>query len=143
MSTTPFWRQNIVPIAIALGGVFLIGAGMGVPVFAVLYGIPVGWWLGRRLAAGPDVRAALRSLVLSAAGLTGVSLLVLAFIWGPHVYLAFDPEVDAVAFGIPLILYGSQASMAGWFVLMLVVAPLGQFALTVAAGVMAMLKRSE
>lgn len=143
MSTTPFWRQNIVPIAVGLGNVFLIGAGMGVPVFAVLYGLPVGWWLGTRLATGPDVQAALRSLVLSGAGLAGASLLVLTFVWGPHVHLAFDPQVDAVAFGIPLILYGSQASMAAWFVLMLVIAPLGQFALVVTAGVLAMLRRTD
>jgi len=137
-----FWREQAPSLGIALGNVFAIGIGMGVPVFAILLAFPVGWWLGARYAvAEPSVRAALRSLVLAAAGLAAVSFVVLLVVWGPHIPKAFDPAVDAVSYGIPLILYTSRASMIGWFVLMLVISPVVQFMAVASTGAVAMLVR--
>lgn len=142
MNSTPFWRTHIREIVVGLLNVFLIGLGMGVPIFAILFGFPVGWQLGRRAAAelpsGSDApRPALRSLALYGAALAGVTFLVLAAVWGPHLPKAFDPAVDATSFGIPLVLYTSQASKIAWFALMLVISPLAQFMAVVTAGVLA------
>jgi hypothetical protein len=137
-----FWREQAPSLGIALGNVFAIGLGMGVPAFAILLALPVGWWLGARyVRTEPTVRGALRSLVLAAAGLAAVSFVVLLVVWGPHIPKAFDPAVDAVSYGIPLILYTSRASMIGWFVLMLVISPVVQFMAVASTGAVAMLVR--
>jgi len=140
--TRVLWREHAPSLAIGLGNVFAIGIGMGVPVFAIMLALPVGWWLGTRYAATePTTHAALRALVLAAVGLAAVSFVVLLVVWGPYVPKAFDPAVDAVSFGIPLILYTSQASMIGWFVLMMVISPVLQLMTVVVAGAVAMLVR--
>jgi hypothetical protein len=140
----PFWRTQLPSIAVGLADVFAIGLGMGVPIFAIIAGFPIGWWLARRAKdTAPSVAEAsavrpLRALLIQAGALAGVSLLVLAVVWGPHVPKAFDPAVDASGFGIPLILYGEQASMIGWLVLMLVISPILQFMATVTGGAVAL-----
>jgi len=141
METTPFWRRHVAAIVIGLLDVFAIGLGMGVPIFAVALGFPVGWWLVTRPDAGAISRATIRQLVLAGAGLAGASFVVLAVVWGPQVPNAFDPAFDAAEFGIPLILYGPQASMIGWLVLVMVVSPVLQGMALVSAGAVAMLAR--
>lgn len=127
METTPFWRMHTPAIIIGLLNVFAIGLGMGVPVFAILLGFPVGWWLGRRLTGAPFEAGQARGLLLAASALAGASFVVLAVLWGPQLPIALDPATDAASYGIPLILYTSRASLIGWFALMLIVSPVLQF----------------
>lgn len=152
MPDRPLWRVNLPYIVIGLLDVFAIGLGMGVPVFALVLGAGVGWWLIRR---GPQVlpeampspqgpsmpRAALQTLLAQAAALAVVSFVVLLAVWGPSIPLAFDPEFDTAGLGIPLILYTPHASMIGWLVLMIVVSPLLQFMATVTCGALALVAR--
>ncbi|MBN2841275.1 MAG: hypothetical protein JXP37_10010 [Coriobacteriia bacterium] len=152
MSDRPLWRVNLPYIVIALLDVFAIGLGGGVPVLAIVYGAGVGWWLVRRgpevlpetspASEGPSVpRAALRTLIARSAALTAVSLVVLLVVWVPSIPHAFDPAFDPASVGIPLILYTQHASMIGWLVLMLVVSPVLQFAMTVTGGAIALAVR--
>ncbi len=151
MSDRPLWRVNLPYITIGLLDVFAIGLGMGTPVFAIVLGAGLGWWLVRRgpqvlpempaAPQGPSVaRSALRTLLAQALAVAGVSLLVLLAFWGPSIPLAFDPGFDAAAAGIPLILYTPQASLIGWLVLMILVSPLLQFAAVVTGGTLALAK---
>lgn len=142
----PFWRTHLPAIAIGLLDVFLIGMGMGVPFFAILLGFGVGWRLGRRPApvpAVPDdpVRIRARSLLGSAGSLAALSFFVLLAVWGPTLGNAFDPDFDAAGWGIPLILYTSQASTIGWYALMLVISPLLQAMAVLAGGVVGLTVR--
>lgn len=118
-----FDRRLLPPFVIGLLDVFAIGFGMGVPIFAILLGFPVGWWLARRRAAEGVSRDSMRAALVWAGLLAAASFVVLAVVWGPQVPNAFDPEFDAKAFGIPLILYTPQASMVGWLILMTVISP--------------------
>lgn len=140
----PFWREHLSSITIGLLDVFAIGLGMGVPVFAIALGFPVGWWLARRqqhefgLQPGDDVpRSMLRTLLVQAAALTMVSFIVLAVIWGMQLPTVFDPTVTASEWGIPNILYTSEASKVGWIVLMLLVSPVLQLAAVLASAMAA------
>jgi hypothetical protein len=135
VEATPFWRTHTPAIIIGLIDVFAIGLGMGVPIFAILLGFPVGWWLGRRLGGAPLSAAHARGLLLAAAALSGASFVVLVVLWGPQLPLAFDPATDAASYGIPLILYTSRASLIGWFALMLVISPALQFTATITGAV--------
>lgn len=137
MSAPPLWKAHLPSIVIALVDVFAIGLGMGVPVFAIVLGAPVGWWFARRQCVEAPLRETARALALAGAALATVSFVALAVVWGPSLHLAFGPDVSASEYGIPLIFYGERASMIGWFVLMLVVSPLAQFMTVVAAGVVA------
>lgn len=150
MSGQPFWRVNLPYIVIGLLDVFAIGLGMGVPVFAVLYGVAVGWWLIRRgpgalpgavpAPVGPDVpRISLRGLVGQSMALAAVSFVVLLAVWGPSIPLVFDPGSDAAGLGIPLVFGPPHTSLAVWLVLMAIVAPLAQFGAAVTGGVLALL----
>lgn len=152
MSEGPLWRVNLPYIVIGLLDVFAIGLGMGVPVLALILGAGVGWWLVRRgphvlhevlpAPEGPSIpRTALRSLLGQSAALVCVSFVVLLAVWGPSIPLAFDPEFDTAAAGIPLIFYTPHASMIGWLILMIVVSPLLQFAMTVTGGALALAAR--
>lgn len=135
----PFERRLIPAIVVGLIDVFAIGFGMGVPIFAILLGFPVGWWYAPRAAAAlppeSDVpRATLRALLGAAVALAGVSLAVLLVVWGPHIPKAFDPAFSAAEWGIPLILYTSRASTIGWLLLMLVISPALQFMAVLTGG---------
>jgi len=121
-----FDRRLIPPFVIGLLDVFAIGFGMGVPIFAILLGFPVGWWLARQRAAEGVSHDAMRAALVWAGLLAAASFVVLAVVWGPLVPNALDPDFDTEAFGIPLILYTSQASMIGWLVLMVLVSPILQ-----------------
>lgn len=148
MPKEPFWRTHLPAIAIGLLDVFLIGIGMGVPFFAILLGFGVGWWLARRpapLTVVPDdpVRVRARSLLGSGGALAALSFFVLLAVWGPTLGNAFDPDFDAAGWGIPLILYTSQASTIAWYSLMLVISPLLQLMAVLTGGVVALSLRAR
>ena len=44
--------------------------------------------------------------------------------------MLLDPQADLANFGIPMILYGPQASFIGWLVLMIVISPFLQLLAT-------------
>ena len=119
-------------IAFILLDLFSVGLGMGVPFFTILLGLPVGWWLARRLAEKPQSLPALLGGLLKSAALTaGFSLLVLAVIWLPSLTWLFDPARDLANYGMPLILFEPLASFIGWQVLMVVISPFLQLLMTV------------
>lgn len=142
----PFWRTHLTTIVVGLLDVFSIGLGMGVPVLAIPFGLGVGWWfVGRPVPASvvedDPVRIRTRGLVTAAAALAAVSLVVLLVVWGMSIGIAFDPDMTASEWGIPLILYTSQASKIGWLLLMLVVSPALQFMAVVTGGVLRLAHR--
>ncbi len=118
-------RQNLLPIiAFVVLDVLAVGMGMGVPIFAILFGFVVGWFLPSMLSsAAPRLRPLLR-LCLLAAGLTsGLTFLLMLVIWGPFTRMLFDPSANIANFGVPLILFEPKASFIGWLVLMVILSP--------------------
>ena len=110
----------------------LVGVGMGVPILAILFGFPVGWYLGNRLVSDPRGFASGLPRVLAWSALTsGVTFLEMAVIWGRTLPRAFGPASELADFGHPLILYTPKASFVGWLVLMILVSPFLQFLMTV------------
>jgi hypothetical protein len=122
--------------------VICVGAGMGVPIFCILLGLPVGWAIAMRVTVHPrPIRQAL-GLVLRWAALTAAFTCVLmAILWGRTVGMLFDPAADLANFGIPLILYEPTASFIGWLVLMIVISPFLQFLMTLFGAHLALLRR--
>ena len=120
--------------ALALFGfldILCVGMGMGVPIFCILFGLPVGWYIARRIRLGPlDLKQMLGQVLLGAALTSGLTLMMMLLLWGPSIAMLFDPGADLVNFGIPQILYEPVASFVGWMVLMIVISPVLQFLMT-------------
>jgi hypothetical protein len=109
-----------------------VGMGMGVPIFCILFGFVVGWYIARYVtAATVDVRQVLTKVLVYAAVTSAYTFLLMAVIWGRGVSMLFDPGADFVNFGMPLILYEPKISFIGWLVLMIAVSPFLQLLATV------------
>jgi hypothetical protein len=107
------------------------GVGMGVPFFCILLGLPVGWYIVKRITIHPlSTREILRQILLGALLTSAFTLALMALVWGSSIGMLFDPAADLANFGIPLILYEPLASFVGWLVLMIVISPALQFLLT-------------
>ena len=108
-----------------------VGMGMGVPIFCILLGFPVGWYVAGTVATDTaEIRAVLKKLLLSATVTSAITFVEMAVIWGRCVTWLFDPGADYANFGIPLILYDPKASFVGWLVLMIAVSPFLQLLTT-------------
>jgi hypothetical protein len=118
-------RKFLVPLlAFLLLDLLAVGAGMGVPIFAIPFGFLVGWFAPPVLAeTAPDVRSLLRRCVIAALLTSAFTFLLMLLIWGPKVRMLFDPTADIAHFGIPMILYEPAASFVGWIVLMVLLSP--------------------
>jgi len=121
--------------------VLCVGIGMGVPVFCVLLGFPVGWYLARRAmltaqTAGRVLGAVLKYTIATCA----FTFVVMAIIWGPCMVLLFDQGFDLAHFGHPMILFTPKASFIGWLVLMVFVSPCLQLLTTVFAAYLVVLR---
>jgi hypothetical protein len=107
------------------------GMGMGVPFFCILLGLPVGWYIVKRITTTPLSTKEMLRKTLSAAALTSAfTILPMALIWASSLAMLFDPAADLANYGIPQILYEPLASFIGWLVLMIVISPALQFLLT-------------
>ena len=101
-----------------------VGMGMGVPIFCILLGFPVGWYIARSVTLGNSQIQRILGVSLRHALLCSLfTLLVMAAIWGRNIPMLFDPSADLANFGIPMILYEPKASFVGWQVLMIGISP--------------------
>ena len=122
--------------------VLCVGAGMGVPIFCIALGFPVGWYIGNRVSIeNADLRAALRKTLTYAIITSAVTFVGMCLIWGRCVIMLFDPAADLVNFGIPQILYQPKASFIGWLVLMIFISPFLQLLMTLFGAHVAILRR--
>ncbi len=112
--------------------VLFTALGMGVPLFAILFGLSVGWFGAvRALCYLRDTRLAMKRVLRYGFLCSVVTLVVQAAIWGRLVPRLFDQVVNPGSMGLPLILYEPKASLAGWVALMVFVSPFLQFAMIV------------
>lgn len=127
-------NSKIVITAYILIDLICVGAGMGVPVFCILLGFPLGWYIARRLfiseGHSPLTNYRILKLSLLAASFT---FLVMLAIWGRPILFLFDPSYDYQNFGHPFILYDPKISFIGWLVLMIIISPCLQLLTTVFA----------
>jgi hypothetical protein len=108
-----------------------VGMGMGVPIFCILFGLPVGWYIARRITVHPfDTRQLFSEMLLGATLTSAFTFVGMALLWGRCIVMLFDPTADLVNFGIPQILYEPLASFIGWLVLMIVISPFLQLLMT-------------
>ena len=111
--------------------VICVGMGMGVPIFCILFGLPVGWYVAWRVTIDClDTRSMLSKILLGAALTSAVTFVGMALLWGPWSAMLFDPAADLEKLGAPLILFEPVPSFVGWLVLMIVISPFLQLLMT-------------
>ena len=116
---------------------------MGVPVFCILLGFPVGWYCTRRAMLETDRASAVLGAALARGMLTsGFTSAMMLAIWGRMIPMLFSPATDFEKLGIPLILCDPKLSFVGWIVLMSVISPFLQLLTTVFAACLTLLKRT-
>ena len=126
-SIKPFWAFGI----FALLDLICVGMGMGVPIFCILFGFFVGWYIVRHITLTTPLATQVFRKVLWYASVTAAfTFLVMFIIWAPFATYFFDPARDLAQTGIPMILYEPRASFVGWIALMILISPFLQLLTT-------------
>ena len=117
--------------------------GMGFPIFCILLGVPVGWYIvetaGNRRLTDSEIRS---EVLLGGVVTAAFTLVMMALLWGPSATLLFDGRTDLASLGVPLLLYNARASFACWLALMIVVSPVLQLLMTLFGAHLTLLARS-
>lgn len=118
-------------ISYAVMDLLLAGLGFGTPVFCIVFGFGVGWFAALRAEFFvPDLRGAMMRALRYAFLTSGVTMVLMATIWGKHVPHVLNPRVNPGAMGLPLNLYDSRLSLVGWLMLMVITGPAVQVLMT-------------
>ncbi|MGB8657103.1 MAG: hypothetical protein WCE90_04885 [Candidatus Zixiibacteriota bacterium] len=126
----------------AVSDLLCVSMGMGVPIFCILLGFPVGWYIARRaINSNEEGTSVLKSVLKSAIVTSAFTFVGMSLIWGRCLFMLFNPSADFRNFGIPLILYDPKLSFVGWIVLMIVISPFLQLLTTIFASYLVMLKQ--
>ena len=108
------------------------GAGMGVPIFCILFGFLTGWGIIKILLLRTnDLNEILKISIKYGLITTLITFLLMLIIWGTAIILFFNQNYDLKNFGHPLILYDPKLSFIGWIVLMILISPFLQLLTTI------------
>jgi hypothetical protein len=109
-----------------------VGMGMGVPIFCILFGFFVGWYIAKRAAiATANVKDAFSKALVQAIVTSAFTFVAMSAIWGSTIVMLFDPNADFQNFGHPFILYDPKISFIGWLILMILISPFLQLLTTI------------
>jgi hypothetical protein len=127
-------NPKIIVVIYLLADIICTGAGMGVPIFCILFGFPLGWYIAKRIFITSGHSALTNSRILKFSALAAAfTFLIMIVIWGPTLRFLFDPTFDFNNFGHPFILYDPKISFIGWLVLMIFISPFLQLLATIFA----------
>ena len=122
--------------------ILCVGMGMGVPIFCILFGFPVGWRIARLVtASAKPIEEVLGKILLYATVTSACTFVMMGALWGGCAVMLLYPDADFVKFGIPMILYEPKASIIGWMVLMIAISPFLQLLLTLFGAYVTLLRR--
>lgn len=132
---------KIVVILYILIDMICVGAGMGVPIFCILLGFPLGWYIAKRISISTEhshlMYYKILKLSLLASAFTFLQMIV---IWGRTIPMLFNPMSDFKNFGHPFILYDPKISFIGWLILMIFLSPFLQLLTTIFASFITLIK---
>ena len=114
--------------------VVCVAMGMGVPIFCIALGFPVGWYIATRaLRSTSNVGTVFKRTVVQGTFTSAVTFAMMLVLWGPTAPMLGDPAADLANFGHPMILYEPKISFVGWLVLMIFISPFLQLLITLFA----------
>ena len=111
-------------ILYAIIDIICTGAGMGVPIFCILLGFPLGWYIAKRISRSTENYHLINTKILKLSLLASAfTFLLMVVIWGRTIPMLFNPSSDFQNFGHPFILYEPKISFIGWSILMIFISP--------------------
>ncbi|MEO0086350.1 MAG: hypothetical protein ABIK37_06945 [candidate division WOR-3 bacterium] len=118
-------------IAYIVMDLLLAGLGLGTPVFCIVFGFGVGWFSARRAEFFvPNIKGAMKRALRYAFLTSAVTMVLMAIIWARLVPILLNPRVNPGSLGLPLNLYDTRWSLAGWLLLMVFTGPAIQVLMT-------------
>jgi hypothetical protein len=125
---------KIVVILYILIDIICVGAGMGVPIFCILLGFPLGWYITQRVTASTEQLYQKYYKIFKFSLLAAIfTFILMLVVWGRTVPKFFDSSYDFQNFGHPDILYDPKISFIGWHILMIIISPFLQLLTTIFA----------
>lgn len=122
----------------------LVGIGMGVPIFPILLGFPVGWYITRRLTLSErNLRDLLSDILKYSLYTSLITFLWMVIIWGSVATMLMNPHADFANFGIPMILFDPKISFIGWISLMIFISPFLQLVTTIFTAQVSLWRQSK
>lgn len=114
---------------------------MGVPIFCILLGFPLGWYIAKRISMSVELSHLINHKILKLSLLASAfTFLQMIVIWGRTIPMLFDPTTDFQNFGHPFILYDPKISFIGWLILMIILSPFLQLLTTIFASFITLIK---
>jgi hypothetical protein len=135
---------KIIFIIFIILDLFCIAMGMGVPIFCILFGFPIGWYIAKRITINTEnMNIIFRKIFVYAIITSFFTFFIMSIIWGNTISLLFNSSTDFKNFGIPLILYDPKLSFIGWLILMILISPFLQLLTTIFAAYLILLRWSR
>jgi len=135
---------KIVLVIFIILDLFCIAMGIGVPIFCILFGFPMGWYIAKRITINPEnMNIIFRRIFVYAIITSFFTFFIMSIIWGNTISMLFNPSTDFKNFGIPLILYDPKLSFIGWIILMLFISPFLQLLTTIFTAYLTLLRWSR
>jgi len=124
--------------------IICVGAGMGVPIFCILLGFPLGWYVAKRISISTQHSHLMYYKILKLSLLASVfTFLLTIVIWGSTIAMLFNPMSDFQNFGHPFILYDPKISFIGWLILMIFISPFLQLLTTIFASYITLMRMGK
>ena len=125
-------RTKVVIILYILIDLICVGAGMGVPIFCILLGFPLGWYITNRVAASTEQLYQKYQKIFKFSFLAAIfTFLIMLIVWTSAILINIDSSSDIRNFGHPYILYDPETSFIGWLILMIIISPFLQLLTTI------------
>ena len=110
------------------------GAGMGVPIFCILLGFPLGWYIARKVTASTEQFFQKLYKIFKFSLLAAIfTFIVMLIVWVSAILINIDSLSDIQSFGHPYILFDPIISFIGWLILMIILSPFLQLLTTIFA----------
>lgn len=121
-----------------------VGAGMGVPIFCILLGFPLGWYITKRVTAFPEQLYQKYHLIFKYSLIASLfTFVVMLIVWVSAILINIDSVSEIQNFGHPYILYDPETSFLGWLILMIVISPFLQLLTTIFAAFITLIRNER
>jgi hypothetical protein len=124
--------------------IICMGGGMGVPIFCILLGFPLGWYITQRVSVSTELLYQKYHKIFKFSLFAAIFTIIVMFIvWGSAILINIHSSSDIQNFGHPYILYDPKTSFIGWLILMIFISPFLQLLTTILAAFITLIRNEK
>jgi uncharacterized protein YacL len=137
-------NAKVVIILYILIDMICVGAGMGVPIFCILLGFPLGWYITQRITASTEQLYQKYYKIFKFSLFAAIfTIIVMLIVWGSAILIHIHSSSDIQNFGHPYILYDPITSFIGWLILMIIISPFLQLLTAIFAAFITVIRNEK